>query len=177
MSKFSGKCDCYDYFCGKDNEYIKNSDIYIGRNPVPLRIESHYSLAPYYPFIVGLACFTHGNATVHLSEESYVDVSEAEHLGWILRDALSYYKKCKRNKVPYDEAEALKAVCWHEPYDAHKEIVHRVGMYGAKANVEGIHLPTHEHDRNKLLEEMMRLGWDENVARRWIWKDYWLIKQ
>ena len=83
MSKFSGKCDCYDYFCGKDDEYIKNSDIYIGRNPVPLRIESHYSLAPYYPFIVGLACFTHGNATVHLSEESYVDVSEAEHLGWI----------------------------------------------------------------------------------------------
>ena len=68
-------------------------------------------------------------------------------------------------------------MCWHEPYDAHREIVHRVGMYGAKANVEGIHLPIHEYDRNSLLEEMMRLGWDENVARRWIWKDYWLIKQ
>ena len=103
---------------------------------------------------------------------SYVDKSEAERLGWILRDALSYYRKCKRKKVPYDEVEALKAVCWHEPYDAHKEIVHRVGVYGAKATTDGIHLPAHEYDRNRLLEEMMRLGWNEQVARYWIWKDW-----
>ena len=43
---------------------------------------------------------------------------------------------------------------------------------GDKATIDGIHDYMHELYRKKLLDEMVRLGWDEGLATYWIWKDW-----
>ena len=58
------------------------------------------------------------------------------------------------------------------PNGVEQEIAKRVAEDGEKATIDGIHDYMHELYRNKLLEEMIRLGWDRRVAKYWIWKDW-----
>lgn len=51
MSRFCGKCDFYDSINGKDEEYFKNTKIYIDGNL--LDIKSEKDCIPYYAHIVG----------------------------------------------------------------------------------------------------------------------------
>lgn len=172
MSIYSGKCDLYDWWGNFSDDKLKRSCLFVGDSIVPLRIESQHDLAPYYPYIVYLGTGgKNGDLEAHISERSYVDASEEEHLFWRLRDCIKYYRWCKRNKTQYDEEEAVKKMNFF-PDDIDKEIAKRVGMYGAKATTKGLHLPSFEYDRNRLLEEMIRLGWDKRKAKYWIWKDW-----
>lgn len=171
MSEYSGKCDVADHFCGRGDEYIKNSIIYLGENIIPLRIDNLHDLAPYFPHIIYLGYGSDDRYVCHITSESYIDIHEKDILGWALRDMLKYYRKCRRNHVEYDEDEALRQACWFEPSEADKELARRVGMYGNKAKIDGIRTPMGEHYRNMLLNEMINLGWKENKARYWLWKD------
>lgn len=84
-----------------------------------------------------------------------------------------YWRSCKRKKIPYDTEKATQVISFFGmPNGIEQEIAERVKKDGDKATIDGIHDYMHELYRNKLLEEMIRLGWDKRVAKYWIWKDW-----
>ena len=168
ISRFSGKCDCYDWLSDKSDEDLSNMEIFVGDNIVPLRINNQHDLAPYYPCLV---CSGDG-MSVNLSERSFIDAEEEDHLSWILNEAKKYRRKCKRNKIEYDPNEFIERSSYWSGKASMREIAERVRLYGDKATIEGIHDEIHEHYRNELLEEMIRLGWDKKKAKYWIWNDW-----
>lgn len=172
MSKFSGKCDVYDHFCNKSDEYIKNSKIFLGENPVPLRIDNHHDLAPYYSHIIYLGGGDQGGYSCHITEKSYIDTEEQEHLGWILRDLKKYYRKCRRDHVGFNEEEALRDIGFTVDDSSNRELARRVAEQGNKATIDGVHTFMGDYYRNLLLEEMMRLGWKKGLSKYWLWKDW-----
>ena len=102
MSRFSGKCDVYDWFCDKDDDYIRQSKVYFSGGITPLEINSQHDLAPYYPHIIVYGGGDRsGHSIIALSKRSYVDEREEERNSWALSDCLRYYRRCKRKKVPY----------------------------------------------------------------------------
>lgn len=89
-----------------------------------------------------------------------------------------YWRRCKQRKRPYDEDEAAKRISFlREPEDVEREIAKRVAEDGDKATIDGIHDYMHELYRNKLLEEMIRIGWNKRRAMYWIWKDWSIFKE
>ena len=175
MSRYSGKCDAYDWFGDFTDEQFAKSEIYIGDHIVPLKINNQHDMAPYYPYLIAEGGSSNGVHKVHLSSRSFVDAEEEEHLTWVLNDFLRYYRKCKRNKKEYVEEEAIEKVCWFEPTKVQKEIAHRVALYGNKADIKGIRTYIAEHYRNDLLHTMIELGWDKRRAKYWIWKDWKML--
>ena len=114
-----------------------------------------------------------GYADIHISKESFIDEEEREHLTWKLEDVKRYWRSCKRKKIPYDVEKATQLISFlGTPNGIEQEIAERVEKDGDKATIDGIHDYIHELYRNKLLEEMIRLGWDRRVAKYWIWKDW-----
>ena len=73
MSIYSGKCDVADFYADESDEFLKNSNFYLGDNPVPLRIQNQHDLAPYYSHLVAMAGSTKNKATVHITTESFID--------------------------------------------------------------------------------------------------------
>lgn len=178
ISIYSGRFDVSDTFADRDDDFIKNSCIYLGDNPIPLQIENHHDLAPYYPYLIATMGSDGDKSICRLSDRSFVDAEEEEHLTWKLKDFKRYYRKCKRLKMVYEIDSAIKDVCYFAPDTADREIAKRVFLYGEKATIDGLHDAVHEHYRKTLFDEMVRLGWDERTAGYWIWKDWrYLIKQ
>ena len=172
MSIFSGKCDVFDWFYDKDDGYIKKCKFYTANDYlVPLRIDSHHDLAPYYPYIVVMGGGDSEGRVIHLSTESFIDIEEREHLEWKLREFKKYWRKCKKLKKPYVEEEALKHVCSFAPSKSDKMIARRVREDGNKTIIYGIHDDTHNHYRKILYDKMIELGWNKRYAKWWIWKD------
>lgn len=176
MSAYSGKCDVADWFEDKDDDYIKNSEFYLFGEIVPLRINNQHDLAPYYPYIIIIGGGKDTRSIVHFSKESFIDSEEKDHLGWRLQNIQKYYRKCKRNKIPYTVEEAVKQCCFFTSTDVDKRIAEVVGEHGNKVTVEDlieeykIRLSTSEYYRERLLERMIELGWDKSKAEFWIWK-------
>ena len=171
MSGFSGKCDLADIFCNHDDEHIANSTFYIfaGNRDHRLDIHCRRDLIPYYPFLVGSMGSQKDKAVCYISSESFVDREEREHMEWILKDAIKYYKKCKRKKIEYKEEEALKNIVWFnkKPTEWESKIVHRVAADGEKANIEGIHDSYHDYYRKQLYEEMIENDYSKEEAFKW----------
>lgn len=183
MSRFSGKCDVYDSLVMirevKDFTKVK---IYAADNEViPLRINSQKDLIPYYPYLTLVMCGdSEGNTVIHLSKKSFVDAEEEDILSWRLSELKKYYRRCKRNKVPYDKAEALKLITYfvYNPSSYSEELVNRVAEQGEKATINGIHLPSHDHMRKKLYDEMISAGYPDGVAYRWCFGfDRWCSRE
>jgi len=164
MSRFSGKCDCYDSLVCisryTEDELINNVKIYVGNEEEPLHIESYKDLIPYYPYIIGSACYNNveRKAVIHLSSESFVDREEREFLESYFKDVLREYNRCKRNKVEFDVEATVDKVSWWTNKDIIREIASRVKQYGRKANTYGIHMPMHEIYRKELVKEMVANG-------------------
>lgn len=162
----------FDFFGDYTDEQLQQCSFFIEDNPVPLRINNQHDLAPYYPHIMIMGSGENGVWNCQITSHSFVDYEEEERLNWRLQDFKKYRKKCKRNKIPYIESEAIKECFYLQPTDVDKEIAHRVGLYGDKATINGLRIEIYEICRNELLNEMVRLGWDERKARYWIWKDW-----
>ena len=169
MSKFSGRCDCFDVLMGiREITDFSKVKVYIGQELVPLRIDSYKDLVPYFPYLVVTQTGDgKGNMIVRLSIKSCVDTEEAELLLIELNHIKKYYRKCKREKTEYIEEEALRRISWMDGSEYLKELVKRVKEYGEKATIDEIHIPSYERDRQNLYEEMLRVGWTEDQAYRW----------
>ena len=167
MSEFSGKCDLWDWFSmsKKDIDFSKIK-IYVGGNIVPLRIESKKDLLPYAPFIVAVGCHDGENDVIRLSQKSFVDQEEEEHLQFRLDDILRIYRRCKRKKEPFSkDIEEFAHGFYNSPETA--EIIDRVVTLGEKATIKGIHCKYSDYYRKNLYEAMVEEGWDRNRAKRW----------
>lgn len=174
MSRFSGKCDFYDYLDEKRiNNIIEGTlKVYAAGHIVPLHITSEKDLVPYYPYLVTMAGYYNNQGRIHLSSSSFVDEEEQERLNWKLKYTLRYYNRCKRNHVPYNTEEAALHTGGYFVSDIDYSIADRVAEYGKKANTEGLHLSMHQYYRKELYEEMIANGWPETTAWYWVYKEY-----
>lgn len=173
MSQFSGKCDLYDWFYGKQEEDLKNYKIYAAGNIIPLKIETIKDLVPYYPYLVASAGWNDGRGIIHLSSSSFVDREEEETLTLSLESLLRYYRRCKRKHVPYEPEEAVRHCfgSWGAPEDL--ELAQRVSEDGEKATIQYVHSGFAFYYRNKLFEEMLIVGYTPFEAAHWVHKDDW----
>lgn len=176
MSRFSGKCDLYDHIeiCGLENTL--KSKIYLGwDSEEPLDIKEERDLVPYYPFVISCGAFEHGVGTMHLMSKSWVDYEEEDVLEGYLQQILKIQRRCKRKKVEFDVDEVFEEVCY--PFYFHEEIktlIERVKEHGKKATYGGIHLSSKNYYRNQLIEEMIKFGYPEDVAKTWVYEGRWI---
>lgn len=175
MSRFSGKCDFCDHIDIHGADSVLSSDIYIGRNIIPLRFQTEKDLIPYYPHLITVSAYNKESNRSHicLSEDSFVDREEEEILTYTLQHLLRYYNRCKRKHIQYDVDEAIKNNLggWFKP-EYYKVLAERVGRLGKKATIEGIHTDLHQHDRQLLYEEMVKNGYSPWTAWYWVYHEY-----
>ena len=183
MSLYSGKCDFADMVDIWGIEKAINADVYLYDSLIPLRIETEKDLVPFYPFLTSCQIWKDGKAKVWLTKSSYIDIEEAEHLGWYKRDLVRAWRRCKRKKETFVPEEAVERVSYFasdkEKEEVLLELARRVQEKGDKASTEGLHLPMWERYRKDLYDEMIRVGYTPFQATSWIWKvyDYNLLKE
>ena len=167
----AGKC-CFEdtvAIFGADN-ILEKYDVYIGDNILPLRMESEKDLIPYYPYLESIMVSNkETGGIIRLHTRSFIDEEEEERLTWRLNELKKYWRRCKRRKEPFSTEEALKKICFFDPQDYEKKLVTRVAEFGEAAIIEGIHDPMHERMRNELYELMIKYGWPEPQAYRWVY--------
>ena len=179
ISKYSNKCDLYDVLVDiREITDFSKVKIYAANNSiVPLRIDSQKDLMPYYPYIVAISISnSDGTQIIHLSEGSYVDIEEQERLTWNLDELKRYYRRQKRRHEPFDNDEAMKKISFFDDTPEYKkELVNRVRELGEKAAIEDIHIPFMDTMRQRLYEDMVAAGWNDDRAYEWCfgWKRLW----
>lgn len=178
MSEFCGKCDVCDSFSDRSDEYLQNSKFFIygadHRNH-QLVINNQKDLAKYYPYLTCSMGADKNGACVHITSQSFIDSEEAERISWAKDALIKYYKKCKRNKTQYTVDEAIKASVLFNPSNWEIELARRVGEAGDKAETKDLHTSIHEYFREHWYEELVRQGYDEDEAYKWVygWERYW----
>lgn len=114
MSRFSGKCDCYDTLVMihkyTDDELKNNVKIYIYGDPEPIKIEKRKDLIPYYPHLIGSAGFDNENrkATVYITKKPFTDSREEKQLDFYLHEYLKIFNRCKRKKMEFNVEDAVR---------------------------------------------------------------------
>lgn len=188
MSEFSGKCDLYDTveMIGCDNDetkiedYLKNTTfyMYINDRKVKLKIDSRKELALYYPYLVSSMASSNDKRTIFLSSDSFIDQEEQERLQINLEYILKIYRKYKREKKDFDTKEVLEQLSnpWKAP-DYEVELLNRVAEHGMKANIEGLHTSMHEYYRGRWYKRLIELGWPEDEAFCWVYKEWIAIEE
>lgn len=181
MSIFSGKCDFYDSFVdiGADGdekkleEELKKLKLYIcgddGRNH-RIKSDTIKDIAKYYPYLQSIACYNKEDGyNIYLSSDSFIDQEEREYMEWRIEYVLKYWRKCKRNKVPFVVDECVESLRWMNNNNL-RTIAELVAKDGNKANFKGLHDSLHEHYRRRWYEELVRLGYTEREAYNWCFK-------
>lgn len=179
ISRYSGKCDLYDVLVDiREVTDFSKIKIYAANNTIiPLRIDSQKDLMPYYPYIIGMHVSDgEGNMIVYLSKKSYVDIEEEGHLTWALNSLKQYWRSQKRRHEQFDTNEALKKISFfYNDAEYKKELVNRVRELGEKATIEDIHIPYCDTMRQRLYEDMVAAGWNDDRAYEWCfgWRRHW----
>ena len=173
ISIFSGRCDLCDTIAihGVDNILAKYK-IYDQRHILPLAVNEAKDLIPYYPYLVAMMVSSQETGgMIYLSEESFVDREEKDQIQCDLDYLLRYWRRCKKNKKPFNEQEALKEITWFckEPKEYQIELVRRVEARGDKASIEDLHDDMHDYYRKALFEEMVNNGWEKERAGSWVY--------
>lgn len=184
MSVFSGKCDFYDGFVmihnegdeKKIEEALKRLKLYItGNDGRSHRVKSDTikDIAKYYPY---LECFMSGDKDGYtvaiLHGDSFIDDEEEEYKSWYIKDALKYWRKCKRNKTTFTAEDCYEKINHWGTNEPVLEICKRIEADGDKAEFDDIHFPMWEWYRRKWFDELVRLGWSEQQAYNWCFKGF-----
>lgn len=180
MSSYSGKCDFADHLeidashsnldkvddidFSKYNVYIYGKD----DRHHKIQVKSYKDAVKYLPYIVGVGTFSDGMSNIFLSSKDFITEEEEEYLDWKLKDIQKAVRKLKRNHTPVTE-ENIKANLWFSDSDETSELIRRVIEYGNKADIEDIHLPSADYYRARWYEEMIRVGYTEHEADRWVY--------
>ena len=165
MSQYSGKFDLCDIIelHGLDN--ILRSDIYLGNNIIPLRIESEHDLVPFYGYSSYMSAYSaeEGKGSFYLNDKSNVDMREDDMLLQTQKSLISYFKQCKyKHIVPNLEKRGyLKLV----DKDSEDKIFER--LQNDNMSLLGISTQYGTLYRQKLYEAMIGAGWGDIRAKRW----------
>ena len=178
MSVFSGKCDFYDSFCMIDGdgdvdkviEKLKETTIYVltqdGRHH-KIKSDTIKDIAKYYPYLVAISYGSKNDGSVYiLASRPYIDRQEDESKEWRAEEIFRYWRKCKRNKIPFVAEECLKEMFCNND-ETLKEMVERVVEYGDKADFSDIHTWMGEYDRRTWFDELVNVGYTEREAYNW----------
>lgn len=173
MGRWSGKCDCSDFFEERSDEYIANSTFYIHtedeRNH-KLDINSWKDLAPYSTHLIASMGADNERACVHLSSKSFIDREEEKRLTFALDMFKKYWRKCKREKKEYTVDDALKRITFNgNPNDYEILLALKVEQDGEKATIDGVHTNIHEYYRKNFYEYLVSLGYEEHWAYNWVY--------
>lgn len=184
MSQFSGKCDFYDGFVaihsdGEDEKIIENLKklkLYVcgwdGRDHL-VRTDTIKDIVKYYPYIEAIAAYdSETGFNIRLSARPFIDSEEKEHRGYKIADVKKYWRKCKRNKKPFDPDECAESLWWSDK-ESIRVIAERVAKDGDKAEFDDLHYPLWEHFRRKWFEEMVRVGYSEWKAFNWCFNEFY----
>lgn len=172
MGEMCGKCSFEDDIDIFGLEYILNSNIYVGRNIIPLKFTCYKDLIPYFAYIVSVGNYDNKSASsIRLSNESYVDIQERESLELYKRECVRYINKCKRNKEKIDLNHfdtKYNQYC----KDIYKEIIIRLVDKPKEFTLNGIHTKMAERYRKLLYDKMIKYGYDEQITKRWVYKTW-----
>ena len=177
MSIYSGRCDVYDVLMmiGEVTDFSK-VHIYVGHNPVELRIDSYKDLIPYFPFTESLGSRSNGEYCIHLSSKPSYRRDEEDMLKIYIRDLITCYNKLKREKNL-----SLDTLCdlyiskyvWQKNDDKnelYRELAKRVleaKGHKERVDIDDITLPMGNYFRKRLYDEMVANGWDEFASAMW----------
>ena len=180
MSIYSGKCDFYDGFvairCDGDEQKIKEKlkklTLYIrgkdGRDHL-VKSDTLKDISKYFPYLESMVITDGDTIVCYLSSDSFIDREERENREWKASYILQYWRKCKRNKIPFTE-QGCKQSLWFSDSEEVDEMIHRVAVYGKNAKFDDIHFPLWEWNRRRWFEAMVELGWSEQEAYDWCFK-------
>lgn len=184
MSQFSGKCDFYDsviaIHCDGDKskaeEFFAKTKVYIygkGDRRHKLDIKNTKDAVKYYPYLESIAAFNkeEGN-TIILSSRPFIDSEESQFIGWHIKDAMKYWKKCKRKKLEYSVEDYLENYCWFSDNEMDKIIIERIIKDGNSAEFDDLHDNLHEYFRRRWFEEMVEEGYSEWEAFNWCFDEF-----
>mgnify|MGYP007069954144 CR=1 FL=1 len=161
MSRYSGKCDFGDTY-EILGERMKNADVFIGDNKVPLELNSKKDALPYFPFIVGLMGSSDEKTVIYLSSESYVDEHEREILDmeWLQMQRL--YRKLAKKGIP--TVETLIAGSLSQDVQMAQAMI---DMKGKGSRPDNLTLSYLDYYRENLYKDMIASGYDEDLSYRW----------
>ena len=180
MSRFSGKCDFYDGFVaircdGEENKIdkeLKNLKLYVrgkdGRDHL-VKSDTLKDIVKYYPYLEAIAVSSKDSCTIIISADSFIDTEERERLDYRIQDVLKYWRKCKRNKIPFTKEEFYRNTWWKND-SVMDEICKRVVEDGDKAEFNNLHDSIHEYYRREWFNELVRVGYTELEAYNWVFK-------
>ena len=183
MSKYSGKCDFYDWFSKINDdksieEKLKNTKVYIGENILPLKMETYKDILPYGGYLTSNICNSDGITIIRLSTRPYVDRREEEILETEMNILKKRYRALKRKKKPITEEELFKSIIWKEKEEYQKKLVENVLVDKKKASIEHIHIDwIDDLFRKPLIEDMVSAGWDYNESYEWVYGWYRFINE
>lgn len=178
ISKFSGKCDVYDWV-SSPSCHLSNLMIYVGESKEPIKIEYLTDIIPYYPHIVSIGY--HNNETkediIRITPESYVEIRERERLQCMLEEIKNIYQRCLKNNELFIIDNVVEEMKTHylsydlETHRAIKELAERVYENRFTTDISGISFSIFEHYKQELFKEMVDSGaYTEEEAKKWIWK-------
>lgn len=170
MSKYCGKCDFADHLeiCGTD----KPMKVYIADEEVDCSTEAKRAL--YYPYIIAALFSNPDGQTIYITHLSYIRLQELETIDHIMDKLLVAYRRCKRKKIEFsfDEATSkLYSLYLREPYDKlTRQIYERIKANPKEVRVDDLRIGSvmNVYHRKEWFEELVRLGWDKDVAEDWV---------
>ena len=179
LSQFSGKCDFYDSFImihsnndkKEIEENLKKLTLYVqgadGRKH-KVKSDTIKDIAKYYPYLKSIAVDIKDiGYEIVLSNNSYIDQEENQMKEYRIRDVLKYWRKCKRNKIPFTIEGCKKELGFWHNWEVIEEIINRIIKFGDKAEFDDIHIPLWEYYRRNWFKELVRVGYSEIEAYNW----------
>jgi hypothetical protein len=182
MSRFSGKCDFYDFlFMHGDTDGNMSGEAYRRKvrmfiKNVQIRNESDKDLVPYYPFVGSFGAGRDG-ATFCFPPMSHVDWMDCDSLSTILAEVNRVYRKMVRKKLPKTADQIVELIGSSFDYlkmdgdDPVRFMAERKIAMGKKANVPMIpgdyRLKIRDMYRQELADEMVKAGYTEKEANAW----------
>ena len=175
MSKFSGICDIYDRLSDRSDEYLMEHRFFIlgydGKEH-EVQINNQKDLAKYYPYSISSSY----GYNIHIGCHCLIDREERDFINCRRHDFIRYYNKCKRNRIDYIPEDALIANTIRtvfQPWEL--ELAERVGKFGDKATIDGLHKPLQDNYREEWCNELIRQGYIKEEAYIWVygWDRYY----